>query len=426
MTLLFVMGYYTGIGQNISVPGTDFSNAKAVFSELKECLKNDGGKLWNHKLDGPVMLVNRETRALIANQPDGKGELVKMGSFYIGTFPENLNISNSAFNWNGIRWTVVALPLPDTKYGRINLLVHELFHRIQPMIGFGSLSEIQCTHLDSKEGRICLKLELEALKAALKSDHPEQHLRDALLFRQYRRQLFPEAKIAENSLELYEGVAEYTGAILSGRNKTELQEHLVSEIDQFFGVPSFVRSFAYITVPVYGYFMQQADGKWNLKINNNTDLTSFINTFFKTGPSEPGKKEIQRLGKSYGIKTITAFEEKREITRLEQKKTYRARFLGNNALVIGLEDIRIGFYPGNLFPLDSLGTVYPNLRITDNWGILEVDSCGALISKDWQHVTIGPPLVVSDTMVSGNGWKLKLNSRWKVEKEAGKYKLITR
>jgi hypothetical protein len=38
----------------------------------------------------------------------------------------------------------------------------------------------------------------------------------------------------------------------------------------------------------------------------------------------------------------------------------------------------------------SLGTVYPTVRITDKWGILEVYA-GALMSPDWKQVTVAAP-----------------------------------
>src|SRR5690606_21602871 len=112
---------------------------------------------WNYSLDGPLMLVNRETRTIIANESDNSGELTKRGNLYIGKLPENINIANTAFDWNGKRWTMVALPLPETKEERLDLLIHESYHRIQPLIGFDSLYEIQSVHLDSKNGRIYLR-----------------------------------------------------------------------------------------------------------------------------------------------------------------------------------------------------------------------------------------------------------------------------
>jgi hypothetical protein len=227
-------------------------------------------------LEGPLILVNRETQTIIANESGNSGELEKRENLFIGKLPENINIANTAFDWNGKRWTMVAFPLPKTKEERLNLLIHESFHRIQPEIGFDSLNEIQSKHLDSKNGRIYLKLELEALKKALVSNEPDRHIKNALLFRQYRYKLFPVAKKAENSLEINEGLAEYTGSILSQRKESDLKEHYISKIDWFYSMPTFVRSFPYFTIPVYGYLMEKSHKDWNLQINRDTNLTDFM------------------------------------------------------------------------------------------------------------------------------------------------------
>ena len=89
--------------------------------------------------------------------------------------------------------------------------------------------------------------------------------------------------------------------------------------------------------------------------------------------------------------------------------------------MIGLENMKIGFNPSNIMPLDSFGTVYPNLRITDNWGILEVDSCGALMSPEWNKVIISFPELITDTLISGKGWKLKIDKSWKLDLIDNKY-----
>ena len=421
--MIFLLGFNVNKKNDIKVSERDYNQAKVAFSELKEALKNDDGKLWNHKLDGPILLINRETRIIIANELDGKGELIKQGDYYIGKFPDEMTIANTAVDWNGKRWTMVVMPLPDSKEERLNLLIHESFHRIQPLIGFDSLNETQNNHLDSKEGRIYLKLELEALKGALNSDKPENHIKNALLFRQYRQQLFPGAKASENSVEINEGLAEFTGSILSGRTKDDLKKHYISNIDKFYNVPTFVRSFPYQTISIYGYFMRQSDDKWNLKINKKTNLTDFILAFFKINQTNFDKENIMKIGKSYNIDSIMEFEQNRELKRLEQIKKYKAQFLGDSIITIKLINMNIGFNPSNMMPLDSFGTVYPYIRISDKWGILEVDSCGALMSSDWNYVTITYPEMITDTLIRGKGWKLKLNEDWKLEKENSKYKL---
>lgn len=424
LTVLFLSGFNSGKESDIKTQERDYKQAKLAFSELKEALKKDNGSLWNYKLDGPILLISQETRTIIANEADAKGKFVKHGECYIGNFPEKMNISNSAIDWNGKRFTMVAFPLPESKPERLSLLIHESFHRIQPLIGFDSLNQIQCIHLDTKEGRIYLKLELDALKKALNSDKPEDHIKNALLFRQYRYQLFPEAKISENSLEINEGLAEYTGSILSGRTKNELQKYYISKIDWFYTYPTFVRSFAYFTIPVYGFFMRQSDEHWNLKINKHTNLTDFILDFYKARNPEISEKEILQIGSLYNIDSIIKFEQNRELKRLEKVKKFKTQFLGDSIFKIRLENMNIGFNPSNLMPLDSFGIVYPNLRITDNWGILEVDSCGALVSSDFQFVTISYPVMITDTLIRGKGYKLKLDNHWKLVKENTKYTLI--
>ena len=66
------------------------------------------------------------------------------------------------------------------------------------------------------------------------------------------------------------------------------------------------------------------------------------------------------------------------------------KFIKNPHLEIGFEHMNVSFNPSNLIPLDTYGTVYPTLRITDNWGILTVED-GALLSADWSKVIVTAP-----------------------------------
>ena len=83
---------------------------------------------------------------------------------------------------------MIMLPLPKDRFARLNLMTHELFHRAQKDLGFYAFSPDN-PHLDKKQGRIFMRLELEALKKALFTDGKKRkdHIADALLFRQYRQ-----------------------------------------------------------------------------------------------------------------------------------------------------------------------------------------------------------------------------------------------
>src|SRR5438046_7411128 len=96
-------------------------------------------------------------------------------------------------------------------------MAQELWHRVQNEIGFPS-SGAANNHLDSRDGRVWLQLEWRALAAALTSRGKQRRraITDALLFRAYRRTIFPQAASQEREMEMHEGLAEYTGVTLSG------------------------------------------------------------------------------------------------------------------------------------------------------------------------------------------------------------------
>ena len=318
------------------------------------------------------------------------------------------------------------LPLPKDYNERLNLLTHELFHRIQPKIGFANLNEKQSNHLDDLNGRIFLKLELEALKKALNSNNEiirQKHIENALLFRNYRYELYAGAKEIENTLELKEGLAEYTGSILSNRTDENLKKHYIQAINNFYNNPTFVKSFAYRTIPVYGYLMNLKDTNWNKKISGNTNLTDFIIKFFNVTKPVNLKEAVTKSRLAYNFEEISEFEVIRDNKQKSLIAEYELKFQENPVLVIQFENMNIGYDPRNIMPLNDLGTVYPNLRVTDNWGILTVEN-GALLSNKWDKVTVSKPTKITNKIIKGDGWKLELNKNWKLKEINENYTLI--
>lgn len=51
--------------------------------------------------------------------------------------------------------------------------------------------------------------------------------------------------------------------------------------------------------------------------------------------------------------------------------------------------MQIKFNPNLVIPLDNLGTAYKEIRIVDQWGILETRNNGfILISNDWKSIIL--------------------------------------
>lgn len=414
LVTVFFLSLYSIRGQNQQYPNDSIS---AYFNEIKTASK-ENRELWNKDLYGPVILIDPKTREVFANEPDNEGALKPNGTIYSGILPNKINIANTAVNWNGKRWAMIMLPLPRNKQSRINLLAHESFHSIQPSLGF-ELNNVENNHLDQKDGRIYLRLELEALKKALMSSSEKElnrYLTHAFTFRKYRHSLYPDSADTENLLELNEGIAEFTGVIVSGRNKAQTAAFFVKKTDDFFKSPTFVRSFAYYTTPIYGYLLYNKDKSWNRKITAKTDLTGyFIKAFTIKLPGDL-KKSVEKISGLYNGRAVTEEETAREEKTKKLIAGYKSRLIDSPHFELRFEKMNVSFDPGNIVPIEDKGTVYPNIRVTDLWGILNVEN-GALMSPNWDKISITTPTRTEGRKISGDGWVLELANGYSIVKD---------
>ncbi|WP_113651282.1 hypothetical protein [Pedobacter namyangjuensis] len=400
-------------------------SVQVFFNEVKTAADKKT-KLWNKDVYGSMLFVNPKTRQIYANESDTAGVLEPKGDIYMGVLPKQINIANTAISWSGKRWAMVMLPLPQNKYDRINLLAHELFHSVQPSLGF-ELSNIDNNHLDLEEGRIYLRLELEALKKAIQCSSKKelrQHLTNALTFRKYRYTFYEAASRTENQLELNEGLAEFTGLTISHRDKNQTTAFFVEGIDNFFRNPTFVRSFAYYTTPAYGYLLYKKDKNWTKKVDPQTELTNyFINAFNIQIPTDL-KNVAEKIATDYNGRLIMEEEKARAEKTKKLIATYKLKFVDQPHFEIQFEKMNVSFDPRNIVPLEDKGTVYPNIRVTDLWGVLTVEN-GALMSPNWDKISITNPVDATDKKIIGDGWIIELKDGYFVEKDAlnGNFKL---
>lgn len=377
--------------------------------------------LWNRNIYNAILLVDPETREVYANQPDGEGVLKFEEGIYKGILPKEVTFSNRDVKWSGTHWAMVLLPLSTNEKDRIDLITHELFHVAQPSLGFLIRRE-ENNHLDLREGRIYLRLEMAALDAALKAtrfNRAEEHLRNALLFRKYRYMLYRGSETRENSLELLEGLATYTGQIMSGRDKWQWREYLIWRIDLFQKMPSFVRSFAYETVPVYGFFLYQKDNHWNKKVDGDTQLTDFFSEAFGVDRRILLQSYVKQVAEDYQGRAIADEESRRELSNNSLLDIYREKFFEKPRLEIRLEEMDMAFDLQRLIPLDEdEGTVYPTITLSDNWGVLTVVRGGALLRNDWRWVIVSAPLEITGNRITGDGWIIELNNGYQINKNS--------
>ncbi|MGY3212018.1 hypothetical protein [Mucilaginibacter sp. HD30] len=381
--------------------------AASYFKEAETAAQKQ--QLWKAPLYGPMLFVDQQSRQTYANMPDSAGLLKSEGGIYTGQLPSTVMVANTAIRWGGRTWSVLLWPLSDNRNERVNLLLHESFHRIQDQLGFPAKSPT-ADHLSTMDGRIYFFLELQALKAALQKpvSNRQADLANALAFRQKRVQLFPKTVENERILEMNEGLAEFTGAIL-GRN--DLRPHLYAQIDTAGNRKSLIRSCAYLTGPVYGLLLQEKASNWTAQLDSNANFPDLISQYYEVKANQSPEES------TYSGAVIRAVEQQKETVRLKTAADYLETFTRKPVLSITLIKMSVIFNPNTLFDLSSNGTIYPTGEVRDNWGHLKVTKGGMLL-KDWHIVTV-PLTGVPDLParhLAGDGWTLELAEGWQVIK----------
>ena len=339
--------------------------AQRAFDDARLASDEDGGKLWGRALYGPLLLVDPQTRFVVANQKDGAGVLHPAGpGLFTGTLPQDVVIANTATDWGGTRWTMVMWgSISPVSVARRRLLLHECFHRIQDDLGLPA-ANADNPHLDTLDGRYWYRLELRALSAALRDADRPQAIADALAFRVQRRRLFPGAEAHERALEANEGLAEYTGFALRGTGEEETRLAVARRLDHMDPDVSFVRSFAYDTGPSYGLLLDATRPGWRRTFAKDSDLSALLAADAK---ATPAPDPVARAA-AYDGAHLRAEEEKRDHNRQARLAVYRAALVEGPVIGIALEGAQYGFDPYTVVPLGEAGTVYPSLEVAGAWG----------------------------------------------------------
>ena len=390
----------------------DPADAARVFAEAEVICQRDGGKLWGQSLCGPILLVDYTDRSVVANVADGQGKLIASGKVFTGTLPESVIIANTPTEWSGVRWTQLLWPLPTEEAKRHVLLSHELFHRIQPALKL-TRNEVGNQHLDTLEGRYLLQLEWRALAQALKAPTPAERraaVSDAQLFRHERYRLFPQASVEEGHLEINEGVPEYTGVRLGLTDPQERIAFAEYDLSAFVQAPTFVRSFAYATGPAYGLLLDENDPEWRGKLGAGQRLDQLLSLAMQL--PDPDFAALKTRASRYDDGTLRSSEESRDSQKRKHLAELKTRLVDGPVLIIPLKKTNRQFNPQTLQPLGELGMVYPTMRLTGEWGALEVESGGALLTQTQATVSTDG---VDPSATEGDGWRLDLKPGWSVQ-----------
>jgi hypothetical protein len=374
----------------------DQQQAAGYFREVAALCEREGGRLWGVSLCGPLALVDAATQTIAANHAVPEAAA-----------PAGFGFANFALDWGGTRWsTVVWRMIPADAHLRGQLFLHELFHRIQPQIGF-QLRDGQNEHLDTLDGRYWLQLEWRALAKALGSagDARNGAVRDALAFRAARRALAPGAAENERLIEINEGLAQYTGTVASAESRETAEKDAVRQLDDATKNATFVRTFAYPQGAAYGLLLDACSAGWTRRVKPTDDLGALLATASGLAPAPDAAKAAA----DYGGGELRAAEEKREAAQKVRVAELRRRFVEGPVLTVARSG-SFSFTNAGMTPIPGAGTVYPTLRTTAEWGKLEAEN--ALVNSERGSIAVPGPVKVEGATLSGPGWTLQLAAGW--------------
>jgi hypothetical protein len=79
--------------------------------------------------------------------------------------------------------------------------------------------------------------------------------------------------------------------------------------------------------------------------------------------------------------------------------------------------VKYSYNPNNLVGLGEIGTVYPTMRVSDNWGVIEISKGALLIREKGSAGRLQVPLAadLKARPLKGDGWTLELSEGWILE-----------
>ena len=397
---------------------TYLTSEKALryFSKVEDACNNDNGKLWGKNLYGPVMYIDRNSRKIIANQPDREGLLREKDGIYTGIYPRELLVNNIAVQYGGTLFAMAPLPAEEDEYTIINRAIHGLFHCYQESIGWTS-SGYNTSNLNEKNARLWIKLEWKALRKAINAEGPEQQLalRDALIFKGSHREQYPGYITDEIRFENYEGLAAFTYILLSTESSEQNKDRLIEYLDRIYTRPVFSRSYGAVTGAFYAnlLYIKGYDFK-NIK-SENLDLAEEVKKIYEIQLPEVCRDVAGSIALNYEIGVIQDEEAEREANIRESIHRQISTFTEKPVVYLALESPYFDFEDSDIHPMDTLGILYNALRVSDNWGRLTVENGGCLVSNNLKYLRITSKGYKADkNRIEGEGWHLTLNDGWEL------------
>jgi hypothetical protein len=297
---------------------------------------------------------------------------------------------------------------------RQQLMLHGLFHRIQPELGFITNDGFN-EHLDTLEGRIWIQLEWRALRRAVESSGSDraEAIADALAFRRERRRLFPGAADNERRDEIREGLATYTGVAAWANSPADAARAAAAALAGGESQPAFVGNFEAHSGPAYGVLLDDLLPGWRRQVRSTSDLGDML----ASAINRPATTDVAVAAARYDGATLRAAEEARDRAQQIRVAESRQRFVDGPVLTMPAAGSGTSDTTGSV-GIPGVGTVlFRNFTLSAPWGRLDANG-GVLRAAGGATLSVPVTGPLEGTTLRGDGWSATLNPGWVVRPAA--------
>ncbi|MGH7730060.1 MAG: hypothetical protein ACRENJ_02305, partial [Candidatus Eiseniibacteriota bacterium] len=277
-------------------------------------------------------------------------------------------------------------------------------------------------HLDTVDGRYWMQLEWRALSRALTSSGAARAaaIRDALAFRRARQTAFPVAAAAEAADEIREGLAEYTGIVVTASSTADAIALAVRRLANAEQEVSFVRRFHAASGPAYGLLLDAYAPGWTHRVTAADDLAQMLTAAAKIKPARDAAAAATR----YRGAELRATEEKLDVERRARVAGLKARFVDGPVLIVP-RPTGAAINNTGATPIPDVGLVIMEYRATPAWGSLTATG-SVLVRTKGAVLHLTAPFQTSGSTLSGEGWTITLAAGWTVRpgKRPGDFEIV--
>ncbi len=418
-TILFIILplFFTQCKQDESLEYFTVDKASYYFSEVEKLCNKDNGDLWGENLYGPILLIDTRTRKLYSNVQDKEGLLKPREDIFTGNYPRE-EVINYAKEFGGTLFAMAPVPEEEDYYRITSRCIHGLFHCFQIRKNIDT-PDYNTSHMGERTARLWLKMEWKALERAIRTNGEtrKQAIRDALVFRSARRELYPKYIQEENKFENYEGLASFTYMMLCTESREEYLKKLLEYYHRIYDFRSYTFSYGFVHGNLYAHLLNDTGFDFSSIDSRDFDLGAVLMDKYDISLPEISRDIAGSLAFSYDIDLVKEEERKREEQLREGLRRRTAQFTERPVVLIELESPNFSFEAEDTDPVDTLGTIYQTIRVSDNWGKLAVEEGGCLVSPNLKFLRVPAKNVKKEKQhITGDGWHIVLNNNWELVK----------